>query len=70
MCIRDSDDVAGAHDEYLIGLADGGEAVRDDEARAALHQLRKGALYALLGARVDGGRGLVEDCLLYTSRCV
>ena len=51
----------GAHDEYLVGLADGGVAVRDDETRAALHQLREGALYALLGARSMEGRGFVED---------
>ncbi len=49
------------HYKNDVRLADGGEAVGDDEARAAAHQARKRLLDAHLRARVDGGGRLVED---------
>ncbi len=33
------DDLAGFHDEDLVGATDGREAVRDDESGAAAHQV-------------------------------
>ena len=45
-------DVAVAQHQDDVGVADGGEAVRDDEARAAAHELVHGVLDELLGARV------------------
>ena len=47
------------HDD--VGVLDGGQTVRDDEHRAALHQLIHAALHDGLGARVDGAGRLVED---------
>ena len=32
------DDIAVAHDQNQVGVADGREAVRDDKARTAFHQ--------------------------------
>jgi len=55
------DDVAVFHHQNDICLADGREAMGDDEARAALHQAVEGLLNFDLRARVDGGRRLVED---------
>jgi hypothetical protein len=47
------------HDD-AVGIADGGEAVGDDEAGAALQQLGQRLLDLPLGVAVDIGRGLVE----------
>ena len=47
------------HDD--VGVADGGQAVRDDEHRSAFHQLIHAALHERLGARVYGAGSLVED---------
>ena len=49
------------HDHDLVGERDRREPVRDHERRPALHHLAQPALYRRLGARVDGGRGVVED---------
>ena len=54
-------DVAAVEDEDAVRTLDGGEAVRDDEARSALHQADHGLLNADLGAGVDVGGRLVED---------
>ena len=48
------------HDD-LVGQRDGGEAVRDDDRRAALHDGLERAPDARLGGRVDRGGGVVED---------
>ena len=53
--------VAVVHDENHVGVADGGEAVRDDEARAPHGQRIHGLLDEFFGAGVDGGGGFVED---------
>ena len=55
------DDVAVLHHQNDVRLADGREAMGDNEARAALHQAVEGLLDLDLRARVDGGRRLVED---------
>ena len=55
------DNVALAHDQDQIGIADGGQAVRNDEARAALHQAVHSRLDALLGAGVNARCRLIED---------
>ena len=54
-------DAAVVEDHDDIGILDGGQAVRDDEHRAALHQLIHAALDDGLGACVDGRGRLVED---------
>src|SRR5690606_6593318 len=55
------DEAALVEDEDAVGRADGGEAVRDDDRRAALEDLLDRALEARLGLAVDARRGLVED---------
>ena len=47
------DDVAIAHDEDQIGIADGGEPVGDDKAGASAHQFVHAVLNELLGAGID-----------------
>src|SRR5439155_18013028 len=48
------------HDDE-VGVADGGEAVRDDQAGASRKQRRERFLHAALGGRVERARCLVED---------
>lgn len=55
------DDIAVLHDENAVGVADRGKAVRYDKARASLHHTGESVLNFQLGARVNGGRRLVED---------
>ena len=55
------DDAAIAHHQDHIGLADRGESMGDDEARASLSQFGHGPLDEHLRAGVDRTRGLVED---------
>ena len=55
------EDAAVLHDEDPVGAADRGEPVRDDEARAPLHQFVERLLNQHFCARVDAGRRLVED---------
>lgn len=52
----------GQHDD-LVGAAHGGEAVGDGDGGAARGGGRavEGRLDDVLGARVEGGGGLVED---------
>ena len=45
----------------LVGERDRRQAVGDDERRAARHDLLQRALDLLLGRRVDGRGGVVED---------
>ncbi len=52
---------AAFHHDDAIGMLNGGEAVRDDEGGAALHQSLQGVLHQALGLRVEGGRGFVEQ---------
>ena len=55
------DDAAVVEDHDDVGVLDGRQAVRDDEHRAALHQLIHAALDDGLGARVDGRCRFIED---------
>ena len=55
------DDVAVAHDEDTVGIADGAQAVRDDKARAAAHEVIHRLLDELLGAGVDRAGRLIEN---------
>ena len=55
------DDVAVTHDKDVVGAADGGKPVCDDEAGLAAHQFLKGALDAVFGAQVDRACRFVKD---------
>src|SRR6202521_5566212 len=48
-------------DQDLIGAADGGKPVRDDEGRSSLHQVGKTLLDQLLRFRVETGSRFVEN---------
>ena len=54
-------DVAGLHDQDLVSVLDGRQAMGHDKARAALHQLLKGILHQHLGTGVDAGRCLIQN---------
>ncbi len=54
-------DLAVAQDEDAVGVADGGEAVGDDEGGAAGDQRAEVLLDGSLGLRVHRAGGLVED---------
>ena len=54
-------DPAVCHDEDLVGVLDGREAVGDDDDRLAARQLGDGLLDEVLVLRVDARGGLVED---------
>ena len=54
------DDAALVDDQDLVGLADGGQAVGDDQAGAAFERGVEGALDGVLRLGVEVGRGLVE----------
>ncbi len=45
----------------LVGVADGGEAVGDDDGGAALHQAFQGLLDEQLGLGIDRGGGFIQD---------
>ena len=55
------DDAAVVQADDRVGVAHGGEAVRDDKRRATLHELVHALLHDGLGAGVDGARCLVQD---------
>lgn len=48
-------------DQDAVGVADGGQAVGDDDGGAALHEFFDGGLDELFGFGVDAAGGLVED---------
>ena len=54
-------DAAVLEDDDQIGVADGGEAVRDDEGRPPGEERPQSHLDAPLGADVDARGRLVED---------
>ena len=54
-------DLSRVDDENLVRVADGGEAVCNDEGCASLHQLEHRVLNLDLGASIDGRSGLVQD---------
>jgi len=53
-------DLAVVEHEYLIGVQNGTESMRHDDARPAGHQLSDRPLDLCLGLRIDRARGLVE----------
>ena len=55
------DDVPIAHHQNQVGVADGGQAVGNDKAGAALHQGIHGALDQYLGARINRTGCLVQN---------
>ncbi len=55
------EDAAFLQDEDEVGVADGGEAVRDDEGGAAGEEALERLLDEELGVRVDAGGGFIED---------
>ena len=55
------DDEAAFDDEDLVGAADGGEAVGDDEGGAADHELVEAGLNHGLGLGIERAGGFVED---------
>ena len=55
------DDPAVLEDDDLVGRADGGEPVRDDERRTPLERLAERGGDRRLGGRVERGGRLVED---------
>jgi hypothetical protein len=55
------DDATVFDDEDLVGLADGGEAVGDDEGGASLHEEVEAGLDEGFGFGVEGAGGFVED---------
>ena len=48
-------------DEDAVGVADGAQAVRDEEARARAHDALERALHDRLALGVERARRLVED---------
>lgn len=54
-------DAAMFEDEDLICVADGGEAVGDDEAGAVGEEAVEGFLNEFFGGGIDAGGGFVED---------
>ena len=55
------DDNAVVHDDNEVGMADGGEAVGNDDAGASLHELVEGLLHGHLAFGVEGAGGFVKD---------
>lgn len=55
------DDAAVLEDHDRVGVADGGQAVRNHKRGEAAHDAVHAALDELFGARVDGARVLVQD---------
>ena len=55
------DDAAVFEDHDGIGVADGGQAVRDHKRGASAHDAVHTALDELFGTRVDARSGLVQD---------
>lgn len=55
------DDAAVFEDHDGVGVADGGQAVRDHKGGASAHDAIHAALDELFGARVDARSGLVQD---------
>ncbi len=55
------DDLAVVDHHHVVGVADGAQAVGDDEAGASCHQAQQRFLDARLGARVHAAGGFVQD---------
>ena len=55
------DDLAVVQHHDAVGVADGGQAVGDDEDGSSLHQRIHTGLHLGLGVGIDGGGGLVQN---------
>ena len=55
------DDAAVIQADDHVGVAHGAQAMSDHKRGASVHERIHAALHDGLGARVDGGRGLVQD---------
>ncbi len=55
------DDASVFQYQNLVGIADGAEAVCDDETGATAHESLESLLYQPLGGGVDTGGSLVEN---------
>ncbi len=55
------EDAAVVDDQDAVGPQDRAEPMRDDERGAAFEQLFERALHELLGGRVDGAGGFVQE---------
>ena len=55
------DDVAVPHHKDEVCVPDGGQAVGDDEAGTAAHQVVHCGLDALFGAGIHAAGGLIQD---------
>ena len=55
------DDAAVLQNDDQVGVADGREAVGDDQGSTPTHQARECVLDEPLAFRVEGGSGFVED---------
>src|SRR5579862_4472125 len=55
------DDLALLHDHDLVGAADGGKTVRDNEGGASLHEISETVLNHFFGFGIQTGRCLVEN---------
>src|SRR3989338_5120668 len=54
-------DLAVVDHENAVHTLDGGEAMSDDDRRAAFHQVVQTFLDVALGDRIEAARGFVED---------
>ena len=61
MVVAAFDDAALVHDEDLVGVADGGKAVGDDDGGASGQEALKGLLNEFFRGGVHAGGGFVED---------
>ncbi len=57
----DLGDAAFVDDDDAVGIAHGGEPVRDDEDRPSTHQVGERLLHDELAFRIQIRRGLVQD---------
>lgn len=54
-------DLPFLHYHNPVGFFDGGQAVRDDDGGAVLHQVFQRRLHVAFGLGVEGGGGLVQN---------
>ena len=55
------DDFAFVHDAYFVGVADGRQAVGDDDGGTVAHKVFKRFLHETFRFGIEGGGGFVED---------
>ena len=55
------DDAAVVDDDDVVGVADGAQAMGDDDGRPAFHESVQGSLNDLFTFRIEGRRRFIED---------